>query len=183
VVIGGTPSGLAMTPDGGTLLVTKRDAGELALVDPATLGTLALIPVGNRPYGVIADEQGRAYTANVYGDDVSVVDLAARKVVGTVPVGKRPYVIALADGKGFVSDQYEGKVAVFDLKTLQPIARIPVGDYPDGIQASFDGKSVYAVNWESNDLSVIDTASLKIVATIPVGDSPRSFGTFLRKTP
>jgi YVTN family beta-propeller protein len=183
VVIGGTPSGLAMTPDGSTLLVTKRDAGELALIDPATLGTLALIPVGNRPYGVIADEHGRAYTANVYGDDVSVVDLAARKVAGTVPVGKRPYVIALADGKGFVSDQYEGKVAVFDLKTLQPITHIAVGDYPDGIQASFDGKSVYAVNWESNDVSVIDTASLKVVATIPVGESPRSFGTFLRKTP
>jgi YVTN family beta-propeller protein len=100
-----------------------------------------------------------------------------------VPVGKRPYVIALANGKGFVTDQYEGKVAVFDMKTLQAISRIAVGDYPDGIQASFDDKTVYAVDWESDDVSVIDTATLKVIATIPVGDSPRSFGTFLRKAP
>jgi YVTN family beta-propeller protein len=100
-----------------------------------------------------------------------------------VPVGKRPYVIALANVKGFVTDQYEGKVAVFDLKTLQPIARVTVGDYPDGIQASFDGTAIYAVNWESNEVSVIDTTSLTVTATIPVGDSPRSFGTFLRRAP
>jgi YVTN family beta-propeller protein len=91
--------------------------------------------------------------------------------------------VALAGGRGFVTDQYEGKVAVFDLATLQPIARIAVGDYPDGIEASFDGKSVYVVDWESNDVAQIDVASLKVVATMPVGDSPRSFGTFLRRSP
>jgi YVTN family beta-propeller protein len=112
-----------------------------------------------------------------------VVDLAARKQIATVPVGKRPYVIALAKGRGFVTDQYEGKVAVFDLATLQPVTRIPVGDYPDGIEASFDGTKVYAVNWESNAVSEIDTTSLTVTATMPVGDSPRSFGTFLRRAP
>ena len=144
----------------------------------------AEIAVGQRPYGVIVDAEGRrAYAADVYGDDVSVVDLVARKQVGSVAVGKRPYVVALAGGKGFVTDQYEGKVAVFDLTTLKPLARVAVGDYPDGIQASLDGREVYAVNWESNTLSVIEVASLKVVATIEVGDSPRAFGTFLRPTP
>ena len=81
------------------------------------------------------------------------------------------------------TDQYEGKVQVFDLSTLKPVTRIATGDYPDGIEASFGGKSVYVVNWESDSVSQIDVASLKVVATMDVGDSPRSFGTFLRKTP
>ena len=139
---------------------------------------------GKRPYGVIVDAEGRrAYVADVYGDDVSIVDIAGRRQVGRVAVGKRPYVVALAGGKGFVTDQYEGKVAVFDLATGSQITRIAVGDYPDGIQASFDGREVYVVNWESDTLSVLDVANLKVVATIEVGDSPRAFGTFLRRTP
>ena len=72
---------------------------------------------------------------------------------------------------------------VFDVKSLQPVVRIATGDYPDGIETSFDGKSVWVVNWESDTLSQIDVASAKVVTTIEVGDSPRSFGTFLRKTP
>lgn len=182
--IGGTPSGIAMTPDGKTLVITKRDADQMALVDADTLRVEGTVGVGHRPYGIIVDAEGkRAYMADVYGDDVSVVDLEARKLAGTVKTGKRPYVVALAAGKGFVTDQYEGKVAVFDLATLQPITRVAVGDYPDGIEASFDRKSIYVVNWESNTVSRIDTASLKVTATMDVGDSPRSFGTFLRRTP
>jgi YVTN family beta-propeller protein len=184
LAIGGTPAGIAVTPDGATLVITKRDANEVALVDSEDLRIEATIPVGNRPYGVIVDAKGqRAYTANVYSDDVSVVDLATRKLIGTVKTGKRPYVVALAGGKGFVTDQYEGKVAVFDTATLAPLGRISVGDYPDGIEANCDQKKVYVINWESDSVSEIDVDTLKVTATIDVGDSPRSFGTFIRKAP
>ena len=47
---------------------------------------------------------------------------------------------ALAQGRGFVTDQYDGKVSVFDLATLQPVKRITVGDYPEGIEATADGR-------------------------------------------
>jgi YVTN family beta-propeller protein len=48
------------------------------------------------PFGVTIDPQGqRAYTANVEGNDVSVVDLMEAKLLGTVAVGKRPYAVAL----------------------------------------------------------------------------------------
>ena len=181
--IGGTPSGIAVTPDGKMLVITKRDADEMAEVDATSLEVDGLVGVGHRPYGIIVGADGkRAYMADVYSDDVSVVDLAAKTLVGRVPTGKRPYVVALAAGKGFVTDQYEGKVAVFDLASLQPVTRVPVGDYPDGIEASFDGKSVYVVNWEADTVSQIDVGSLKVSATMDVGDSPRSFGMFLRET-
>ena len=133
---------------------------------------------------MIVDADGkRAYMADVYGDSVSVVDLAERRLIGSVATSKRPYVVALAGGKGFVTDQYTGKVTVFDAATLAPLGAIEVGDYPDGIQGSFDGRRVYVVNWESNNVSEIDVATLKVVATMAVGDSPRAFGTFLRRSP
>jgi YVTN family beta-propeller protein len=122
------------------------------------------------------------YTANVESNDVSVVDLKTQKLVGAAPAGKRPYVVALADGRGFTSDQYGGTVSAFDLETLKAIGRVSVGEYPEGLEASADGRTVYVVNWFSNDVYAIDAKTLKITAEMPVGEGPRSFGLFLRKT-
>ncbi len=75
--------------------------------------------VGERPFGVTIDAEGkRAYTANVASNDVSVIDIESRTVVGTVKVGKRPYAVALAKGRAFVTDQYEDTVSVFDVGSL-----------------------------------------------------------------
>ena len=95
-------------------------------------------------------------------------------------MGKRPYVVALTDGLGFVTDQYLGAVTAFSLDTLKPVKRIAVGDYPEGIEASEDGRRVYVANWESNTVSVIDVARLAVEREIDVGDGPRAFGLFLR---
>lgn len=180
--VGNTPSGLAVTPDGKTLVLAERDDDQVALLDAATLARIATVKVGKHPFGVIVDAEGRrAYAADVESDDVSVIDLAERRLVGTVRTGKRPYVVALARGLGFVTDQYAGAVTVFRLDTLQPVKRISVGDYPDGIEASADGRHVYAVNWESSTVSVIDSERLAVEREIGVGDGPRAFGTFLRR--
>jgi YVTN family beta-propeller protein len=139
-----------------------------------------VIPVGQHPFGITLDAAaGRAYTANVTGDDVSVLDLAAGREIGRVQTGRRPYVIALTQGRGFVTDQYAGSVTAFDLATLKPIADIDVGDHPEGIAADEDGR-LYVANWGDNTLSVLDARTLKVIKTIPTGNGPRSFGTFLR---
>jgi len=141
------------------------------------------VKVGAHPFGVTIDPQGaRAYMADVESNDVSVVDLAGEKLLGSVAVGKRPYAVALAKGRGFSTDQYGGTVSVFDLATLRPVKRIPVGDYPEGIETSADGNSVFVVNWFSNEVWAIDTETLVVTAKMPVGDGPRAFGTFLRET-
>ena len=140
-----------------------------------------MVKVGERPFGITVDADGaRAYTADVGSDTVSVIDIAARSLIGTVKVGKRPYAVALAGGRGFVTDQYADAVSVFDLATLAPLAKIDVGDYPEGIEASADGRWVYVACWFANELQVIDAASLKVVGKVAVGDGPRAFGLFLR---
>jgi YVTN family beta-propeller protein len=79
-----------------------------------------------------------------------------------------------------VTNELASTVTVFDLKTLQKVATVPVGDYPEGMEASPDGKFVYVANWDSNTLSIIDAGTLKVVGTLDAGSSPRAFGTFLR---
>ncbi len=181
IAVGASPSGIAVTPDGTTLLVANREADTVSVVDAATRRETKTIPVGRHPFGITLDAQAkRAYTANVTGDDVSVIDLGEGREVGRVKTGKRPYVIALTDKRGFVTDQYSGTVTVFDRATLVPETRIEVGDHPEGIATSADGRSVIVANWGSNTLSVIDTETLTVTRAIKTDDSPRAFGDFLR---
>nr|WP_238182613.1 beta-propeller fold lactonase family protein [Methylobacterium trifolii] len=181
IAVGRSPSGLAVTPDGRTLLVANRESDTVSVVDLETRKELQAIPVGQHPFGLTLSSDGtRAYTANVVSNDVSAIDVAGRRETGRVKTGERPYVIALATGRGFVTDQYSGTVTVFDAATLATIATIDVGDHPEGIAAGKDGKTVYVANWGDNTLTLIDTTTLKPTGTIPTGDGPRAFGDFLR---
>ncbi|MCI0465413.1 MAG: YncE family protein, partial [Beijerinckiaceae bacterium] len=182
IEIGASPSGVAVTADGALIVTADRDDNQISLIDAKTFTRKGIVKVGAHPFGVTIDPQGeRAYTANVESNDVSVVDLAAGTLIGTVATGKRPYAVALAKGRGFASDQYGGTVSVFDLVSLQPLKRIPVGEYPEGIESSADGSSIYVVNWFSNDVWTINAETLAVTAKMPAGDGPRAFGTFLRE--
>jgi YVTN family beta-propeller protein len=46
---------------------------------------------GRGAHGVVIEPSSRhAYVANIYGDDVAVLDLAERKVVARIGVGSKP---------------------------------------------------------------------------------------------
>ncbi|WP_431310998.1 beta-propeller fold lactonase family protein [Methylobacterium nigriterrae] len=181
IAVGASPSGIAVSLDGATLLVANREADTVSVIDAASRRETKVIPVGKHPFGITLDAEGkRAYTANVLSDDVSVIDVAAGREIGRVKTGERPYVVALARGRGFVTDQYTASVTVFDLATLKPERAIDVGDHPEGVAASRDGSRVYVANWGDNTVSVIDADTLGVTNDIPVGDGPRAFGDFLR---
>jgi YVTN family beta-propeller protein len=126
------------------LIVTAdRDDNQISIIDAKKLlPAKARSRSARTPFGVTIDPQGApAYLADVESNDVSVVDLAGEKLLGSVAVGKRPYAVALAKERGSSTDQYGGTVSVFDLATLRPVKRIPVGDYPEGIETSADDTS------------------------------------------
>jgi YVTN family beta-propeller protein len=180
VGVGAMASGVAATPDGKTLLVSDRDDNALSVIDAATLARIATLPVGRHPFGVTIDAAGaRAFVANVESDEVSVVDIAARRVVGVLKTVSRPYTVALAAGRVFVADQHADAVSVFDAASLAPAGEVEVGEYPEGIAASADGSRVYVANWFSNELWAIDARTLKVVAKAGTGDGPRAFGNFV----
>src|SRR3954471_14122765 len=83
----GWPDGLAVTPDGRTLVVALNQADQVAVVDLAS-GQSRLVPVGRYPFGVAISRDGQtAYVTNEYDGTVSAVYLASGTVVATVFVG------------------------------------------------------------------------------------------------
>jgi len=83
--------GIALTPDGRTLLLTTQMTGDLTFVDPDSLAVRGRVVAGRNPnwVGVTADSR-HAVVSNTDDDSASVIDVAAMKVVATSPVGRQP---------------------------------------------------------------------------------------------
>ncbi|OCC05477.1 hypothetical protein BA190_08675 [Labrys sp. WJW] len=84
------PYGVAVTPDGATVLVTCQHSNELAIIDARTRIVLGRVQVGRYPEGVFAGTTGKAYVANWFSGDVSVIELAGRRELTRIKVGDGP---------------------------------------------------------------------------------------------
>ena len=118
------------------------------------------------------------YVTNAGSNNVSVIDAATNKVVGTILVEPSPRgVVVTPDGKyAYVMNggtTGTGNVSVIDAGTNKVVGTIPVGGMPYGVAVTPDGKYAYVTNTGRNVVSVINTATNTVVGTIPVGSSPR----------
>ncbi|HEU0130329.1 MAG TPA: bifunctional YncE family protein/alkaline phosphatase family protein [Mycobacteriales bacterium] len=136
-------NGSAGTPVASTAGNGAAAAGTVSLVDLRT-GRVARVRVGLHPAGLAL--RGRhVYVANAAGDSVSVVDLAARRVVATLPVapfagaaGVSPNAVAPLGREGLVvSLGRANAVAVYrwpdPARPATLLGLLPTGWYPDAV--------------------------------------------------
>lgn len=179
LTVGAAPAGLAVSPDGRFLASADRDADQVSVFDAETLVLRHRADVGTRPFGLRFAPDGRLFVGNVGSNDLTVLDPDGGTVQDTVPVGERPYGVAFAMGRAFVTNQYADTVSVIDIATLAPVATLDTGEYPEGIDASGDGKQIIVANWFDNSVTIFDAETLFMVGEIEVCDGPRAFGAFI----
>src|SRR5438874_6587880 len=87
----------------------------------------------------------RIIQTNSAGDDVSIIDPATNKVVGTIHgIEVNHGAAAAPDGsRYYVSDEGERSLDVVDGKTLKVTRKIPLSGHPNNISISKDGRRVY----------------------------------------
>src|SRR5580693_8048236 len=112
----------------------------------------------------------RIIQTNSAGDDVSIIDPATNKVVGTITgIEVNHGAAAAPDGsRYYVSNEGRSTLDVVDTKTLHITRSIPLSGHPNNIAISKDGKRVYvSIAVAPGSVDVIDTASLENVKSIP----------------
>jgi YVTN family beta-propeller protein len=113
----------------------------------------------------------RIIQTNSAGDEVSIIDPAINKVVGTINgIEVNHGAAAAPDGsRYYISDEGKSTLDVVDRKTLKITRSIRLSGHPNNIAISKDGRRVYvSIAVAPGAVDVIDTASLEDVKSIPV---------------
>jgi YVTN family beta-propeller protein len=167
------------------LLVAVKGTQNLAIVDPANGSVVATVPEGGvTGHEVIASADGKLAFVPIYGnsgvgkpgtdgDKIAVIDIAAKKVVGTIGFdhGVRPHcpLIGPRDGKLYVTTELDKTITIIDPKTLKIVGTLPTGQTESHMAVlSHDGRRAYTANVGPGTVSVIDVPGRKVVKVIPI---------------
>jgi YVTN family beta-propeller protein len=92
------------------------------VIDAGKNAVVATIPVHSKPYFIDVDARGaRAYVANSGSNNVSVIDLEARRQIAVIGVGEAPGLAIISpDGKSLVvTNRMSGSVSVVDARSYK----------------------------------------------------------------
>ena len=172
------PTGLAVTPDGATL-VTANNLGDSVTIVRGLRGTRRMERVDLHhpgklseniyPYGVVvlgSGKNARAYVSCWNDSSVAVISLGGKSVVRKyIGVDRHPTAMTPnAEGtRLFVANSDADSVSVIDTTADQEIERIDVrlaedallGASPEGVALSEDEKMLYVANAHSNAVVVV----------------------------
>ncbi|MGA2196172.1 MAG: cytochrome D1 domain-containing protein [Bryobacteraceae bacterium] len=159
------------------LYVTTELEQAITAIDPASLRVVGKIPTGQAESHMLAITRDgrRGYTANVGPGTVSVLDLAARKLITVIPVSGETQRIALSvdDKLVFTADQKKPQLAVIDTATnkLTTWVALPATGY--GTSPTPDGRWLLVAVPATRQVAVVDLKSMKVARTIDVPAAPQ----------
>ncbi|MFH1884367.1 MAG: c-type cytochrome [Planctomycetota bacterium] len=159
----GNPSGLALSADRSRLYVTcALTKGRVKVVNLLTGRVSYTLPAGHTPMAPVLSLDGKTlYVCNRFSDNVSVIDIAARKELTRIPVQREPVAAAITPDGGFLfvanhlpagaADRGDiaATVSVINTKTNKVVDTIglPNGTTSlQGICISPDGRYAYATH-------------------------------------
>ena len=138
--------------------------------------TETVIPVGKGPEGCDLSPDGKQFWAANSGDGtVSVIDVAAKKVVQTFDVGtKRSNRLKFTpDGKlVLVSDLGKGDLVVINAASRKVVKRIHLGKSAAGILIVPDGSRAYVALSADGKVAIVDLKTLTVTGDIATGRGP-----------
>lgn len=171
----GSPSSLAITPDGSLLLSLNRSAGELSVLSQPQGKLLYQVSTGKDPLALVIDSnQKNVYVINSGSHDISVIDLSLRSLVRKIAVGLHPVSLVISsDGtKLYVANQLSQDVSIIDLITFQS-SKISLSNQPIALCLSQDQTKLYvALSGVEGSLSVIDLSTNEVVEEVSLGEMP-----------
>ena len=166
--------GVALDTSGKFGYISDGGGNAVVVFDRSSLATVATIPAGTNPDGIIFEPATQTVWAfNGRSKDVTVIDAATRKAVATIPLPGKPE-FPQVDGNGTVFDNIEDKSEIvrLDAHAKKLTAEWPAGcESPSGLAFDVPGHRLFAV-CDGKKMAVVDSSSGKVIATPAIGDGP-----------
>lgn len=177
VPVGQSPAGVSACSGNGRVYVSNPDSRSISVIDMASRRVVQTWPAGSGPVGLAATPDCRELVvADWFKHQLLVYDTRSDSAPRTLAVGQAPAGVAAAGGGlAFVAERDDDSVAVIDTVALRVRARVKVGSHPFALLLDVPRQRLYALNVQSNDVSVIDVRNPdqpRLLATVAVGDGP-----------
>src|SRR5215472_4205527 len=145
--------------------MSRRLSGGLLLLAISTTGGLA------------SSGSVRVYVTNSLGDDITVIDLASRKVIDDIHVGKGVHgICAPADGRRiFTTIESERNLKIIDTATDKIVNTVSLTGRPNQCSTTPDGHYVGVPVRDRNSIDIVDTELNKVVKVLPVSTPHNSY--------
>src|SRR5262249_40668244 len=104
------------TPSPALVVLNKADSA-MAIVNPASGKVVATIPVGRNPHEAAVSDDGKlAFSSNMQGNSLSVIDLNGQKELHRVdlPALRTPHGLHFASGKLYFTAEGDHAIARYD---------------------------------------------------------------------
>ena len=172
----GAGGAAAQAASGPRLLVLLRDAGALAVVDPAAGTVLGRVPTVSGPHEVTATPDGRLAFVASPSDGISVIDLETLTELRRLDVGAGavPHDVRFAGGRLYFTA--EGFKAIGRYDPAADAVDWLLGLGQDGahmLVLSRDRDTIFTANRESDTVSIVEGAAAGPpdwrVTSIPAG--------------
>jgi YVTN family beta-propeller protein len=164
-------------PKDGMLYVSTELDQTITIIDPKTLKIVGAIPTGQSQSHMLAlsHDGRRAYTANVGPGTVSVIDIAARKVLKVIPISGNTQRISISpdDKWVFTADQTKPQMAVISTTSNTVAKWIPMEGIGYGSAPTPDGRWLLVALSNQNKVAVVDLNSMQVARTVEVGTYPQ----------
>lgn len=166
--------GVALDQSGNFGYISDGGGNAVVVFDRHTLKTVATIPAGTNPDGIVFEPATQTVWAfNGRSKNVTVIDTTMRKVVATIDLPGKPEFPAV-DGHGLVFDNIEDKNEIVRLdahdKTLT--ATWPIGcDSPSGLAFDTAGHRLFSV-CDGKKMAITDSNTGKQLGVATIGDGP-----------
>jgi DNA-binding beta-propeller fold protein YncE len=162
--------GLAVSPNGRTLFVTRVFALSLSAIDLTTGQVTQTVTLPAEPYAVIASPDGTTLYVSLWGGSrVQAYSTDSLRLVNEYTSGEHPNALLLSsDGKRlFVACGSSSAVWVFDTFSAIPIEQIstslypnaPLTSTPNALGLSPDGTTLLVAIADINAVAVVDVSN------------------------
>ncbi len=169
------PHGLAIH-ENGTLVVTSESTKHLLIydLDSETLQHAVYLGQECAHMVCVAPDGEHAYTANIFSNTITEVDVAHGTVVKHIKVLERPEGMVFSpDGTLiYVVNRESYAVSVVDRQLGEQIDTIKTGNGPVRVVITPDGKRLAIPLFHSAAVHIVDTETRRVRQTILVGPHP-----------
>ncbi|MBV8843800.1 MAG: YncE family protein [Bryobacterales bacterium] len=170
----------AETPSPALVVLNKGD-NAMAIVNPANGKVAGTVPVGRNPHEAAVSDDGKlAFSSNMQGNSISVIDLATLKEIHRVdlPNLRTPHGLFFADRKLYFTAQGDNSIARYDPATNQIDWKRDSGATGTHMLVmTKDLNKIFTSNMNSDNIGMFERApggqDYKLIL-IPVGKGPEA---------